>query len=44
PTFYYAYAVRQDDQAVLNALNDGLQKLMATEKWRELREKYNMSL
>ncbi len=44
PTSYYAYAVRQDDQAILNALNDGLQSIIGTEKWRELREKYDMSL
>jgi len=44
PTLYYAYAVRQGDQAILNALNAGLEKIMATEKWRELREKYDMAL
>lgn len=44
PTYYYGYAVRQGDQAILNALNEGLQNIMGTAKWRELREKYDMAL
>ncbi len=44
PTYYYGYAVRQGDQAILNAVNYGLQHVMGTQEWRNLRMKYNMSL
>lgn len=43
PKYGYAYAVRQGDQAILNALNEGLNHIMGTKKWKELKQKYNMT-
>ena len=36
----YGYAVRQEDTELLEKLNEGLKRLMASPKWDELREKY----
>lgn len=44
PSYYYGYAVRQGDQAILDAVNHGLQNVMGTQEWRDLRQQYNMSL
>lgn len=38
----YGVAVRKDDTTLLNQINDGLTKLMASEKWDELKQKYEM--
>ncbi len=37
-----AYAVRKTDADILNMLNEGLTKLMATPYWQELHEKYGV--
>jgi polar amino acid transport system substrate-binding protein len=42
PEEEFAYAVRQDDTELLNKLNDGLKKLMATPTWEELKKKYEL--
>jgi polar amino acid transport system substrate-binding protein len=36
----YGYAVRQEDTELLDKLNEGLKRLMASPKWEELKEKY----
>ncbi len=38
----YGVAVRKEDTALLADINEGLTKLMASEKWDELKEKYEM--
>jgi len=38
----YGVAVRKEDTALLNQINEGLDKLMASEKWDELKQKYEM--
>jgi len=38
----YGIAVRQDDTELLETLNTGLNKLMDSPKWDELKEKYGM--
>jgi polar amino acid transport system substrate-binding protein len=40
PDELFAYAVRKDDHALLETLNRGLQKLMASPYWEELKKKY----
>ncbi|MCF8104680.1 MAG: ABC transporter substrate-binding protein [Desulfohalobiaceae bacterium] len=37
-----AYAVRKEDTELLNMLNKGLKRLMATDYWQELNEKYKL--
>ncbi|HPI97295.1 MAG TPA: ABC transporter substrate-binding protein [Synergistales bacterium] len=38
----YAVAVRKEDTDLLNMLNEGLDLLMKSPKWQELKDKYNM--
>jgi polar amino acid transport system substrate-binding protein len=38
----YGYAVRKEDAELLEALNEGLRKLMASDKWKELVAKYEL--
>lgn len=38
----FAYAVRQDDTELLNTLNEGLKKLMASPEWEELQKQYDL--
>ncbi|MBE6506654.1 MAG: amino acid ABC transporter substrate-binding protein [Methanocorpusculum parvum] len=38
----FAIGVRKDDTELLAILNEGLEELMASEKWTELKEKYNL--
>lgn len=40
PDERFAYAVRKEDTALLETLNRGLQKLMASPYWEELKKKY----
>ena len=37
-----AYAVRKEDTELLNMLNEGLDRLMATPYWQELKDKYGV--
>jgi polar amino acid transport system substrate-binding protein len=37
-----AYAVRKGDTELLNLLNEGLKRLMATPYWEELKQKYGV--
>lgn len=39
----FAYAVRKDDTELLNTLNEGLKKLMASPYWEELKKQYDLS-
>ena len=36
----FAYAVRKEDAALLDMLNEGLRRLMADPYWEELKKKY----
>ena len=38
----FAIGVRKDDTELLAILNEGLEELMASDKWTELKEKYNL--
>lgn len=38
----FAYAVRKDDTKLLNTLNEGLKKLMASPYWEELKKQYDL--
>jgi polar amino acid transport system substrate-binding protein len=38
----FAYAVRKDDTELLNTLNEGLKRLMASPEWDELKKKYEL--
>lgn len=38
----YGYAVRQDDNELETMLNEGLKRLMASPRWKELVEKYGL--
>jgi polar amino acid transport system substrate-binding protein len=38
----YGVAVRKDDTAMLATINTGLDHLMASDKWKELIQKYDM--
>jgi polar amino acid transport system substrate-binding protein len=38
----FSYAVRQEDTELLNKLNEGLKKLMASPTWEALRKKYEL--
>jgi len=38
----YAYAVRKEDTELLETLNEGLKKLMASPHWQELKTKYDI--
>lgn len=38
----FAYAVRKDDTELLNTLNEGLKKLMASPYWEELKKQYDL--
>lgn len=38
----YAVAIRKEDTALKNMINEGLAKLMASPKWEELKTKYDM--
>jgi polar amino acid transport system substrate-binding protein len=42
PQEEFGYAVRKEDTELLNRLNDGLKKLMATPYWEELKKKYEL--
>ncbi len=42
PDEEFAYAVRKEDTQLLKTLNEGLQKLMASPKWQELKAKYEL--
>lgn len=42
PEETFAYGVRKGEPEFLNMLNEGLQKLMKSPKWQELREKYQL--
>ncbi|MBW1982012.1 MAG: amino acid ABC transporter substrate-binding protein [Deltaproteobacteria bacterium] len=42
PDEEFAYAVRKEDTQLLNTLNQGLQKLMASPEWQKLKEKYDL--
>lgn len=37
-----AYAVRKEDAELLNKLNEGLKRLMASSHWKELKERYSV--
>lgn len=43
PDEEFAYAVRKDDTALLNTLNEGLKKLKASPYWEELKKKYELN-
>lgn len=36
----FGYAVRKGDEKLLNTINTGLEKLMASPRWEELKKKY----
>lgn len=38
----YAYGVRKDDTELLELLNEGLRRIMASPKWNELKAKYGL--
>ncbi len=38
----FGYAVRKEDTELLNMLNEGLKKIMASPKWEELKVKYDL--
>lgn len=38
----FAYAVRKEDTKLLNTLNEGLKRLMASPYWEELKKKYDL--
>ena len=38
----FAYAVRKEDTELLNTLNEGLKRIMATPQWEELKAKYEL--
>ncbi len=38
----FGIAIRKDDVALLNTMNEGLEKLMNDPYWEELKQKYNM--
>ncbi len=40
PDEHFAYAVRREDTALLQLLNEGLRRLMASGYWEELKKKY----
>jgi polar amino acid transport system substrate-binding protein len=40
PDEHFGYAVRKEDTALLEVLNEGLKKLMAAPYWQELQRKY----
>lgn len=42
PDDVVAYAVRKEDTQLLNILDEGLKRLMATPLWKELNEKYGV--
>jgi polar amino acid transport system substrate-binding protein len=42
PQEEFGYAVRKEDTELLNKLNEGLKKLMATPYWEELKKKYEL--
>lgn len=42
PDEEFGYAVRKEDTELLNKLNEGLKKLMATPKWEELKTKHEL--
>ncbi len=42
PAEEFGYAVRKDDTELLNKLNEGLKKLMASPQWEELKKKYEI--
>ncbi len=42
PPQKFGYAVRKEDSELLNKLNDGLRKLMASPYWEELKKKYEL--
>ena len=42
PDESFAYAVRKEDTQLLNTLNEGLKKLMASPYWGELKKKYEI--
>ncbi len=37
-----AYACRKEDTELLNKLNEGLKRLMASATWKELKKKYDV--
>ncbi|MBN2124624.1 MAG: amino acid ABC transporter substrate-binding protein [Deltaproteobacteria bacterium] len=39
----FAYAVRKEDTALLNTLNEGLKRLMASPYWEELKKQYELN-
>jgi len=42
PDEEFSYAVRKEDTELLNKLNEGLKKLMASPYWEELQKKYEL--
>jgi polar amino acid transport system substrate-binding protein len=38
----FAYAVRKEDKKLLDMLNEGLKRLMASPYWDELKKKYDL--
>lgn len=38
----YAVAMRKEDKELQKSINDGIKKLMASPKWKELKKKYDM--
>jgi len=42
PDEEFGYAVRKQDTELLNKLNEGLKKVMASPKWEELKKKYEL--
>lgn len=43
PDEEFAYAVRKDDSALLDTLNEGLKKLMASPYWEELKKTFELN-
>jgi polar amino acid transport system substrate-binding protein len=42
PSEEFGYAVRKEDNDLLNKLNEGIKKLMASPHWEELKKKYEL--
>ena len=42
PDHETAYAVRKEDKELLHILNEGLNRLMATSFWKELKMRYGL--
>lgn len=42
PEETFAYGVRKEDTELIKVLNEGLEKLMKSPKWQELKEKYQL--